>query len=188
MPKGKLLIVSAPSGSGKSTLVKYLMEEVAGLEFSVSATNRQLRGNEKHGVDYYFLSTDEFLHKAENKEFVEWEQVYEGRYYGTLKSEVDRIRDKGNTVVFDIDVMGGINMKKIFGDEALAVFIKPPSIDELKTRLIQRDTDSNEEIEQRIGKAAEEMEFAGKFDCEILNDDLLIAKKQLLDIVQDFLT
>ncbi|WP_462280853.1 guanylate kinase [Salinivirga cyanobacteriivorans] len=187
MKKGKLLIISAPSGSGKSTLVKFLMNELTNLEFSISATSRKPRGNEKHKTDYYFLSVDDFKNKIAKKDFVEWEEVYKGRFYGTLKSEVNRIRESGKTVVFDVDVIGGLNIKKLYGDEALALFIKPPSIDELKNRLKKRGTDETDEIEKRIAKAEEEMSYAPKFDLIIINDDLNKAQKEILDAVKSFL-
>ena len=187
MEKGKLLIISAPSGSGKSTLVKFLMKELTDLEFSISATSRKPRGNEKHEKDYYFLSVDDFKNKIAQNDFVEWEEVYKGRFYGTLKSEVNRIRESGKTVVFDVDVIGGLNIKKLYGDEALALFIKPPSIDELKNRLKKRGTDETDEIEKRIAKAEEEMSYAPKFDRIIINDDLNKAQKEILDAVKSFL-
>ncbi|HKK59367.1 MAG TPA: guanylate kinase [Salinivirga sp.] len=187
MKKGKLLIISAPSGSGKSTLVKFLMKELTYLEFSISATSRKPRGNEKHKIDYYFLSVDDFKNKIAQKDFVEWEEVYKGRFYGTLKSEVNRIRESGKTVVFDVDVIGGLNIKKLYGDEALALFIKPPSIDELKNRLKKRGTDETDEIEKRIAKAEEEMSYAPQFDRIIINDDLNKAQKEILDAVKSFL-
>lgn len=187
MNRGKLLIVSAPSGSGKSTLVRFLMDHIPGLEFSVSATSRKSRGDEKNGADYYFLTVDEFQKKIEAQEFVEWEEVYKGRYYGTLKSEVERIRQKGNTVVFDVDVVGGVNIKKMYHKDAFSVFIKPPSIDELRQRLEKRGTDSIEDIQSRLQKAEQEMHYASQFDCTILNDDLQSAKDDLLRTVKSFL-
>ena len=144
--QGKLLIFSAPSGSGKTTLVKYIMEEIENLSFSISATSRPPRGKEKDGKDYYFMSADEFRKKIDSDDFVEWEEVYSERYYGTLKAEVERIRNKGQNVVFDVDVVGGLNIKKLYDDEALAIFVKPPSIEILEQRLKQRGTDSDEEI------------------------------------------
>lgn len=186
MEQGKLLIVSAPSGSGKSTLVHYLMNTLEGLEFSVSATSREPRGEELNGIDYHFLTVEDFQKKIEADAFVEWEEVYPGRYYGTLKSEVERIRQKGNTVVFDVDVVGGLNIKKLYGNQALAVFIKPPSIDHLRQRLENRGTDSREDIESRLQKAEEEMMYADKFDGIILNDDLEIAKSEFIRLVENF--
>lgn len=172
MKKGKLVIFSAPSGSGKTTIVKHLLSLDLGLEFSVSATSRPLRGNEINGKDYYFLSIEEFKKKIENNEFLEWEEVYEGKFYGTLKSEVERIRNKGNHVVFDVDVVGGCDIKKYFGKEALAVFVQPPSINELRNRLIARGTDTPEVIESRIAKAEYELTFAPQFDVILVNDNL----------------
>lgn len=188
MNKGKLLIFSAPSGSGKSTLVNHLMENIPSLAFSVSATTRAPRGEEKNGVEYYFLSQDEFMKRVENDEFLEWEEVYAGRCYGTLKSVVEAMRNEGKDVAFDVDVCGGVNIKKFYGDEALSVFIKTPSIEVLRQRLINRQTDSIEEIEKRLAKADWETNFAdGKFDVTIVNDDLQTAKDEILKIVTGFL-
>ncbi|MBT3173793.1 MAG: guanylate kinase [Lentimicrobiaceae bacterium] len=184
--KGKLLIFSAPSGAGKTTLVHHIMHSIKKLSFSISATSRPKRGNEVDGKEYYFLSVDDFRKKIANDEFVEWEEVYDGKYYGTLKSEVDRITNLGDNVVFDVDVVGGLNIKKIYGDKALAVFIMPPNIDELDKRLINRNTDSKHDIETRISKAKYELTFADKFDISIINDDLEIAKKEAMEIVSDF--
>ncbi len=169
---GKVLIFSAPSGSGKTTIVKHLLGLNLGLEFSVSATNRPPRGEEIHTKDYYFLSTAEFRDKIARNEFIEWEEVYAGRYYGTLKSEVERIWQKKHHVVFDVDVVGGVNIKKEFGARALSLFIQPPGIAELKKRLIGRGTDSAEEIEKRLAKAAHELTYAPLFDVVIINDVL----------------
>lgn len=185
--KGKLIIFSAPSGAGKTTIVKHLLSKNFGLEFSVSATSRPLRGNEVDGKDYYFLSEDEFRKRIENEEFLEWEEVYPGRFYGTLKSEVERIRDKGNHVVFDVDVVGGCNIKKYYGDEALSVFIQPPSINELRNRLISRSTDSEEVISTRVEKAEFEMTFANRFDVVLVNDKLDVALKEAENILIRFL-
>lgn len=186
--EGKLIIVSAPSGSGKSTLVSHLMSQLDDLVFSISATSRDPRGEEKHGVEYYFLSKEEFEQKIATNDFVEWEEVYIGRYYGTLKSEVNRIRESGKSVIFDVDVVGGVNIKKLYTTEALSIFIKPPSIEELRNRLITRGTDNQEEIEKRIGKAACELKFETKFDKIIVNDNLELAKEELVKVVKDFLT
>jgi guanylate kinase len=169
---GKLFIFSAPSGSGKTTIVRHLLEQNFNLEFSVSATSRASRGNEVHGKDYYFLSPEEFKQKIENDEFLEWEEVYEGCFYGTLKSEVERIRNKGNNVIFDVDVVGGVNIKKFYADDALAVFIQPPSIEELERRLRGRNTDSDEVIAKRVEKFKFELDFANQFDKVIINDKL----------------
>jgi len=184
---GKLIIFSAPSGAGKTTIVKHLLQKGFNLEFSISACNRQPRNNEVHGKDYHFLTTEDFKQKIENNEFVEWEEVYTGRYYGTLRSEIDRIWDKGKNVLFDVDVVGGVNIKKQFGDKALAIFVMPPSVDELKNRLINRKTDSREEIEKRVAKAKKEIEYAKYFDKVILNDNLDKAKQEAEDILNDFL-
>lgn len=184
---GKLIIFSAPSGSGKTTIVQHLLDKGFNLEFSISACNRSPRGKEKHGKDYYFLSTDEFKHKIKNQEFIEWEEVYPGRFYGTLKSEVARIWEKGNTVLFDVDVVGGVNIKTQFGDKALSVFIMPPSVEALEQRLIKRATDSNEEIQKRVAKAEEEIAYARHFDFVILNDDLNRAKQEAEDLLHNFL-
>ena len=167
-----VLIFCAPSGSGKSTIVNYLLNKYPELEFSVSATSRAPRGTEKHGEAYYFLSTEEFQQKIKEDAFVEYEEVYEGCYYGTLKSEIERIEMKGNHVVFDVDVVGGCNLKSIFADIALAVFIAPPNVETLRKRLEGRATDSPEMIEQRVGKAEYELTFAPKFDRILVNDNL----------------
>lgn len=185
---GKLIIFSAPSGSGKSTIVNYLLTKAdLNLNFSISATSRQPRGEEKDGRDYYFLTPDDFRKRIENDEFVEYEEVYKDKYYGTLKSEIQRIFDNGGNVVFDVDVVGGCNLKKIFGDDALSVFIMPPSVDVLRERLIHRGTDAREVIHVRVQKAKMEMEFASKFDAVILNDDLDEAKKNVYHAVKTFL-
>jgi len=185
--RGKLLIFSAPSGSGKTTLVRYLMNEVAGLEFSISACSRKPRKGEKNGFDYYFLSADEFREKIGNNEFVEWEEVYQDHFYGTLNSEVERIRNKGNHLVFDVDVKGGLSIKEQFGEEALAIFVKPPSIDALKQRLLARKTESGESLQTRLKRVEFELGFENKFDALIINDDLETAKKQALSIVTEFI-
>jgi guanylate kinase len=185
--KGKMIIFSAPSGSGKSTLINYLMTQLNCLEFSISATSRQPRGSEQNGVEYYFLSPEEFRTKIENNEFLEWEEVYEDKYYGTLYSEIDRINNKGNVVVFDVDVVGGCDIKKTFGERALSVFIQPPSVEVLRERLINRGTDSMEVIEDRLNKASYELTFAEKFDKVVVNDDLEEAKKRIYQVVSEFL-
>ena len=169
---GKLVIFSAPSGAGKSTIVNYLLDQHLDLKFSISATSRPPRGTERNGVEYYFLAPDEFRQKVDNGEFLEYEEVYKDRYYGTLKSEVQRILDNGNNVIFDVDVVGGCNIKDYYGKQALAVFIKPPSIEELRQRLIKRGTDSDEVINDRVSKAEYELTFASKFDVVIHNEDL----------------
>ena len=184
----KVIIFSAPSGAGKSTIVNHLLGQYPELEFSISATSRAPRGQEKHGVEYYFFSTDEFRRLITEDSFVEYEEVYAGSFYGTLKSEVDRIWAKGHTIIFDIDVQGGVNLKKFFGEKALSVFIQAPSVEILRTRLIGRGTDTDEAIERRVAKAASEMEFAeGKFDYVLINDDLQTAKAEAEKVIGDFL-
>ncbi|MCK5170901.1 MAG: guanylate kinase [Bacteroidales bacterium] len=170
--EGKLFIFSAPSGSGKTTIVRTLLEKDLDIEFSISATSRPKRKNETDGKDYYFLSVDDFKEKIDKDEFVEWEEVYENRFYGTLKSELERIWSQGKHVIFDVDVVGGLNIKKKYPDKALSIFIMPPSIEELEKRLILRSTDSTEDIETRINKAKEELSYAEKFDVIIINDEL----------------
>jgi len=184
---GKLVIFSAPSGAGKTTIVKYLLQQKFNLEFSISACNRQPRGGEVDGKDYYFLTTEDFKQKIEDNDFVEWEQVYEGRYYGTLKSEVARIWSNNNNVVFDIDVIGAINIKKQYGDRALSLFIMPPSIEELHNRLVKRGMDSVDDIGKRVEKAQQEIAYSNKFDYVILNDNLEKAQKEAELILSEFL-
>lgn len=184
---GKLIIFSAPSGSGKTTIVKHLLDKGFNLEFSISACNRKPRGTEIHGKDYYFLETKEFKLKIADDQFIEWEEVYSDRFYGTLRSELQRIWDKGNHVLFDVDVKGGVNIKKQFGDKALAVFIMPPSVNELENRLKSRGTDSDEEIEKRVAKAQEEITYAQQFDHIILNDNLEVAKQEAEELLKSFL-
>ena len=184
----KVIIFSAPSGAGKSTIVNHLLGMYPELEFSISATSREPRGKEVHGVEYYFFSSDEFRKLISEDKFVEYEEVYAGSFYGTLRSEVERIWAKGNTIIFDIDVQGGVNLKRIFGDQALSVFIQAPSVEELRKRLVGRGTDSDEAIERRVSKAASEMEFAaGKFDYTLINDDLTKAFTEAEKVVGDFL-
>ena len=187
--RGRLLIVSAPSGSGKSTIVHYLMEEHPEfrLEFSVSATSRPPRGKEQDGVDYYFLSPDEFRRHIEAGDFLEYEEVYQGRFYGTLKSQVEEKLAAGRNVVFDVDVKGGINIKHYYGDKALSIFIQPPSLAVLRERLIGRATDEMGQIEQRLAKAEYEMSFAPQFDHIIINDDLETAKQEAVALLNEFL-
>ena len=187
--RGRLLIVSAPSGSGKSTIVHYLMEEHPEfrLEFSVSATSRPPRGKEQDGVDYYFLSPDEFRRHIEAGDFLEYEEVYQGRFYGTLKSQVEEKLAAGRNVVFDVDVKGGINIKHYYGDKALSIFIQPPSLEVLRERLIGRATDEMGQIEQRLAKAEYEMSFAPQFDHIIINDDLDTAKQEAVALLNEFL-
>ena len=185
--KGKLVIISAPSGSGKTTIVKHLLESGCNLSFSISATTRPMRINEKDGKDYYFLSADIFRRKISNHEFVEWEEVYKDHLYGTLKSEIERIWKDGNHVLFDVDVKGGISLKKLFGRKAVSIFIMPPSIEELKKRLLTRGTDTPEKIRMRIEKAAEEMKLADKFDHIIVNNNLEQAKYEAYKLVSAFI-
>ncbi len=184
---GKLIIFSAPSGSGKTTIVHHLMGLVDGLEFSISATSRAPRGVEQNGKDYYFLSGEEFDKRIAEDAFVEWEEVYAGTKYGTLRSEMERIWAKGHTILFDVDVKGGVRLKDIFGSDALSVFIMPPSVEELRNRLIGRATDSPEKIEQRIAKADEELSYADRFDRVIVNDDLEVAVGEVRRIVEEFI-
>ena len=187
MATGKLIIFSAPSGSGKSTIINYLMTQGLNLAFSISATSRPPRGTEQHGVEYYFLSAEEFKQRIANDEFLEYEEVYADRFYGTLKAPIEKQLAKGFNVVFDVDVVGGCNIKEYYGDRALSVFIQPPSIDELRKRLVGRATDTPEVIESRIAKAEFELSFAEKFDVVVINDDLEKAKADALETIQKFL-
>jgi len=185
--QGKLVIFSAPSGSGKSTLVQYLLKEVPGFAFSISATSRAPRGTEKDGVDYYFLSNEAFQQRVAEEAFLEWEEVYPGTCYGTLKSEVEKSWAAGQAVAFDIDVVGGKNLKAHYGEHALALFIQAPSIEELERRLIVRGTDSSDKIKQRIEKASWEMDQSPFFDHTIINDDLDRAKAEAKKLLIEFL-
>ena len=189
MKKGKLLIVSAPSGSGKSTIVNWLMQEHPELKltFSVSCTSRAPRGTEQNGVEYFFITADEFRERIARNEFLEYEEVYENRFYGTLKSQVDEKTALGLNVVFDVDVKGGINIKKHYRKRAMSIFSQPPSIAELRRRLEGRGTDTPEVIEQRLAKAEYELTFAPKFDHIVVNDDLATAEAEALKLVEDFL-
>jgi guanylate kinase len=184
---GKLVIFSAPSGSGKSTIAQYLLKCVPGFAFSISATSRAPRGQEVNGVDYHFLSADEFRQKIEEDAFLEWEEVYAGTYYGTLKSEVERSWSEGKAIAFDVDVVGGMNLKKQYGDRALALFIQAPNLEVLRDRLVSRGTDSAEKIEERMAKAAWELSQAPHFDHRIINDDLEKAKAEAKSILEAFL-
>ena len=184
----KVIIFSAPSGSGKSTIVNHILKLHPEMEFSVSATSRQPRGSERDGVEYHFLTPDEFRRRIAEDSFVEYEEVYAGSYYGTLKSEVQKIWDKGHVIIFDVDVKGGVNLKKYFGDKALSVFIQAPSVEELRKRLVARGTDSPEAIERRVAKAAEEMTYADRFDYILVNDDLQAAFAEAEKIVDKFLS
>ena len=184
---GKLIIFSAPSGSGKSTIINYLLQQSLRLRFSISATSRAPRGTEKNGVEYYFLTPEEFKARIAKGDFLEYEEVYTDKFYGTLKSEVERILNEGDNVIFDVDVVGGCNIKRFYGDRALSVFIQPPSIEELRKRLVGRGTDTPEVIESRIAKAEYEVSFADKFDTVVINDDLETAKAKALQVIQAFL-
>ena len=184
---GKVIIFSAPSGSGKTTIVRELLKRFPQFEFSVSATSRAPRGCERHGCDYHFMTHEEFMRAVAENRFVEWEEVYQGTCYGTLRSEVERIWAKGNIIVFDVDVIGGINLKRIFGDDACSIFVMPPSIGELRRRLVCRGTDAPEVIDRRVAKAEYELGFAPKFDTVIVNDDLETAKAEALKVITQFL-
>ncbi len=186
---GRLLIFSAPSGSGKSTIVNYLMKEHPEfrLAFSVSATSRPPRGTEQNGVEYYFLSEEDFRRHIEADDFLEYEEVYEGRFYGTLKSQVEEKLAAGLNVVFDVDVKGGINIKRYYGSSALSIFIQPPSVEELRERLLRRATDDMKQIDERVAKAKYEMTFAPQFDRIIINDDLEAAKQEAVALLKEFL-
>jgi len=184
---GKLVIFSAPSGSGKSTIINYLLTQNLNLHFSISATSRSPRGNEKDGVEYYFLTPEQFRAKINEGEFLEYEEVYTDKFYRTLKSEVERILNEGNNVVFDVDVVGGCNIKNYYGDKALSIFIQPPSIEALRDRLVGRGTDSMDVIKNRLTKASFEMSFASKFDKVIINDNLENAKTETLQVIKAFL-
>lgn len=184
---GKLIIFSAPSGSGKSTIINYLLTQGLNLTFSISATSRPPRGSEQHGVEYYFLSPEEFKQRIANNEFLEYEEVYQDRFYGTLKAPIEEKLAAGYNVVFDVDVVGGCNIKRFYGERALSLFIQPPSIDELRRRLEGRGTDAPEVIDSRVAKAEYELSFAPKFDKVIVNDDLETAKAEALKVLQEFL-
>lgn len=183
----KLIIFSAPSGSGKSTIINYLLKQNLNLAFSISATSRPPRGTEQHGVEYFFLSPEEFRQRIANDEFLEYEEVYEDRFYGTLKAQVERQLEAGQNVVFDVDVVGGCNIKQFYGERALSIFIQPPSIEELRKRLEGRGTDTPEVIEDRLAKASYELTFAPKFDKVIVNDDLEKAQAETLEVLKAFL-
>ncbi|ADV45136.1 guanylate kinase [Bacteroides helcogenes] len=184
---GKLIIFSAPSGAGKSTIINYLLAQNLNLSFSISATSRPPRGTEKDGVEYFFLTPDEFRRRIANNEFLEYEEVYQDRFYGTLKAEVEKQLAAGQNVVFDVDVVGGCNIKKYYGERALSVFIQPPSVEELRKRLVGRGTDAPEVIENRVAKAEYELGFVSKFDTVIVNDDLEAAKSEALGVITRFL-
>ena len=184
---GKLVIFSAPSGSGKTTIVRELLKRFDCFEFSISATSRQPRGKEQHAIDYYFMTNEEFRERVERDEFVEWEEVYAGTCYGTLKSEMERIWAKGKVIIFDVDVMGGINLKRLFGDDACSVFIMPPSMEELERRLRGRGTDAEDVIMKRIAKAEFEISKASEFDYTVVNDVLEDAVNETAAIISNFL-
>ncbi len=190
MQKGKLIVFSAPSGSGKSTIVNYLMQHHPELHlaFSISCTSRAPRGTERNGVEYFFLSPDEFKEKIAAGEFLEYEEVYKNRYYGTLKAQVERQSEAGQNVVFDVDVKGGVNIKKHYGSRALSIFIQAPSIEALRARLEGRGTDSQEAIEARLAKASYELTFASQFDHIVVNDDLSKAQEEAYRLISSFLS
>lgn len=185
--EGKCIIFSAPSGAGKTTIVRYLLRNMEQLAFSISAASRQPRGREENGVDYHFFSIEEFKRKIENNEFVEWEEVYTDNFYGTLKSEVLRAWQEGKTVLFDVDAIGGLNLKSIFGKKALSIFIKPPSLFVLEQRLKNRRTETAEQIKMRLDKANEELSHADKFDYVLLNDNLEKACYEIKEVVTNFI-
>jgi guanylate kinase len=185
--EGKCIIFSAPSGAGKTTIVQHLLAVNNEIEFSISATSRNMRSYEIDGKDYHFLSAEEFKNHINENKFVEWEEVYSDNYYGTLKSEMERIWKEGKHVIFDVDVMGGIKLKSIFGDKAFSVFVQAPSVEELENRLINRGTEDPESLERRVGKAKSEMQFASEFDYILVNDVLEIAEKEVELVVQSFL-
>jgi guanylate kinase len=185
--EGKCIIFSAPSGAGKTTIVHRLLQEIPSLSFSVSACSREARPTEKDGVDYYFLTADEFKNKIENQEFIEWEEVYANNFYGTLTSEIEKIWNANKTVIFDVDVIGGLNLKRYFGDKTLAVFVQPPSLEILEKRLRSRKTESEEKIQVRIKKATIEMERANEFDYILVNNELDLAVNEIKEIVLKFL-
>ena len=187
MSKGKLIIFSAPSGSGKSTIINYLLTQHLNLAFSISATSRAPRGSERDGVEYYFLTPDEFRRRIAAGDFLEYEEVYADKFYGTLKSEVERLTTAGKNVLFDVDVVGGLNIKRVYGERALSVFIQPPSLAELRRRLEHRATDAPEVIESRLAKAEYELSFAPKFDRIVVNDELDRACQEILSVVRNFL-
>ena len=187
MQPGKLIIFSAPSGSGKSPIINYLLTQNLNLAFSISATSRAPRGEEKNGVEYYFLTPDEFRRRISAGDFLEYEEVYTDKFYGTLKSEVERLTSAGKNVIFDVDVVGGVNIKRFYGERALSIFIQPPGIEELRRRLTSRATDAPEVIESRLAKAEYEMGFAPKFDRIVVNDDLSTAEQEVLQIIKKFL-
>jgi guanylate kinase len=187
MKEGKLVIFSAPSGAGKTTIVRHLLTKFPDLEFSISATTREPRGDEQHNKSYYFISKEEFLHRIAKKQFVEFEEVYSGTFYGTLRTEIERIWSEGKTVIFDIDVEGGLHLKRKYEDQALAIFVQPPSLEVLKQRLIGRGTDSEEKLKERFAKSEKELNYAPKFDIILKNHDLQTACAEAEQLVKNFL-
>lgn len=187
MKEGKLVIFSAPSGAGKTTIVQHLLRQMPELEFSISATTRQPRGDEQDGKDYYFISLPEFTHRIAKKQFVEFEEVYTGTFYGTLRTEIERIWEKGKTVIFDIDVEGGMHLKRKYGEQALAIFVQPPSLEVLIERLTGRGTDSSEKLQERFAKAEKELNYAPQFDIILKNHDLETACKEAKELVKNFI-
>jgi len=187
MKQGKLIIFSAPSGAGKTTIVKHLLKKFPNLSFSISATTRELRGTEQHENDYYFITKEDFLHRVARQEFVEFEEVYSGTFYGTLRSEIERIWNEGKHVIFDIDVEGGLRLKRKYEDDALAIFVQPPSLEVLKERLGGRGTDSEEKLQERYIKAEKELKYADKFDVILKNFELETACKEAEELVQNFI-
>ena len=185
--KGKCIIICAPSGAGKTSITKFLLTQNLGLSFSISACNRKNRKNEIDGVDYYFLSTEDFKKKIEDNEFIEWEEVYQNQFYGTLKTEVKRVWESNKHVIFDVDVIGGLNLARYFGEKAMAIFIQPPSIETLEERLLKRGSETEETIQKRIGKAMQELNYAKWFNYIIINDDLHKAELEALKLVKYFL-
>ncbi len=185
--KGKVIIMSAPSGAGKTSIVKHVLDYLPELRFSTSATTRAMREGEVNGRDYHFLSVEDFRKGIEHDDFLEWEEVYRNQFYGTLKSEIQRIWDEGKTVIFDVDVKGGLNIKKYFGDNALAIFVKPPTVEELENRLRKRGTETEESLRKRVAKAEYELTFAPRFDRVILNDNLDDARAETLQTIREFL-
>ena len=183
----KLIIISAPSGAGKTTIVKHLLSSGISLGFSVSACSRPMREGETDGKDYFFLTSDEFRKRINQGDLLEWEEVYPGSFYGTLRSEVDRLLEAGQSVIFDVDVVGGLNIKKIYGGQALAIFVKPPSFEVLKQRLVARSTDNQQSLDKRIDKAEWELTFAPRFDYTLINDNLETALNKAVEVVSDFL-
>ena len=187
MEKGKLVIISAPSGAGKTTLVRHLLQSDLNLAFSISAASRKKRPGEKDGVDYHFISVEEFINKIEHNEFLEWEEVYEGHFYGTLRSEVERLWASGKHVIFDVDVEGGLNIKQQYGNRALAVFVMPPDAEQLEMRLRGRLTENEVNLKKRLTKAVHELGYADRFDAVVVNDDLEKAKAEVYEVVKRFL-